>query len=57
MGALINYITHSETVPFQPMNINFGLFPPLQGRGREKRQQMSKRALEEMRQWKEAMGI
>ena len=38
MGALIHYITHSQAIPFQPMNINFGLFPPLQGRarGREK---------------------
>jgi methylenetetrahydrofolate--tRNA-(uracil-5-)-methyltransferase len=57
MGALINYITHSETVPFQPMNINFGLFPPLQGRGREKRQQLSNRALETMKRWKEEHGL
>ena len=57
MGALINYITHSESSPFQPMNINFGLFPPLPGRGRQKRQQLSARALEAMRRWKEDMGI
>jgi methylenetetrahydrofolate--tRNA-(uracil-5-)-methyltransferase len=29
IGALIHYITHSSTLPFQPMNVNFGLFPPL----------------------------
>jgi folate-dependent tRNA-U54 methylase TrmFO/GidA len=36
MGALINHITggHIETIDegprsFQPMNINFGLFPPI----------------------------
>ena len=57
MGALINYITHSESIPFQPMNINFGLFPPLPGRRRQKRQRHSNRALEEMQRWKEDMGI
>jgi methylenetetrahydrofolate--tRNA-(uracil-5-)-methyltransferase len=57
MGALINYITHSESIPFQPMNINFGLFPPLPGRRRQKRQHLSNRALEEMQRWKEDMGV
>ena len=28
-GALIEYITQSNPAFFQPMNINFGLFPPL----------------------------
>jgi methylenetetrahydrofolate--tRNA-(uracil-5-)-methyltransferase len=53
MGALIHYITHSQTIPFQPMNINFGLFPPLKGdaRGRDKRRLLAKRALKEMEQW------
>ena len=47
MGALIHYITQSEAVPFQPMNINFGLLPPLSGksRGRERRTRLAKRAL------------
>ncbi|MEI9475504.1 MAG: methylenetetrahydrofolate--tRNA-(uracil(54)-C(5))-methyltransferase (FADH(2)-oxidizing) TrmFO [Deltaproteobacteria bacterium] len=57
MGALINYITHSESIPFQPMNINFGLFPPLPGRRRQKRQHLSNRALEGMQRWKEDMGV
>jgi methylenetetrahydrofolate--tRNA-(uracil-5-)-methyltransferase len=30
MGALVRYITSSVTDPFQPMNINFGLFAPLE---------------------------
>jgi methylenetetrahydrofolate--tRNA-(uracil-5-)-methyltransferase len=30
MGALVHYITSSATDPFQPMNINFGLFTPLE---------------------------
>jgi len=53
IGALIHYITHSQTIPFQPMNINFGLFSPLQGkaRGRERRRLLAKRALNEMKKW------
>ena len=54
MGALIHYITHSLTTPFQPMNINLGLFPPLPGRnkGRAKRLLLAKRALKNMEEWK-----
>ncbi len=59
IGALVHYITHSPTVPFQPMNINFGLFPPLQGkvRGRERRRLLAKRALNEMEKWMKEMEI
>ncbi|MEW6326886.1 MAG: methylenetetrahydrofolate--tRNA-(uracil(54)-C(5))-methyltransferase (FADH(2)-oxidizing) TrmFO [Thermodesulfobacteriota bacterium] len=28
-GALLNHITESKPESFQPMNVNFGLFPPL----------------------------
>jgi methylenetetrahydrofolate--tRNA-(uracil-5-)-methyltransferase len=54
IGTLVHYITHSLTVPFQPMNINFGLFPPLPGRsqGRGKRLLLAKRALREIEEWK-----
>jgi methylenetetrahydrofolate--tRNA-(uracil-5-)-methyltransferase len=54
MGALIRYIIHSLAVPFQPMNINFGLFPPLEGRGRgrAKRLLFAKRALKDLQEWK-----
>jgi methylenetetrahydrofolate--tRNA-(uracil-5-)-methyltransferase len=73
LGALLNHITggHIETVDagprsFQPMNINFGLFPPLASvptkkadgtrlRGNEKtiakKQAMSARALTDLDQW------
>jgi len=53
MGALIHYITHSQNIPFQPMNINFGLLPPLPGKvkAREKRRLLAKRALKEMKKW------
>jgi methylenetetrahydrofolate--tRNA-(uracil-5-)-methyltransferase len=54
MGALVHYITHSLAVPFQPMNINFGLFPPLSGksRGRQKRLLFAERALRDLEEWK-----
>src|SRR5207245_10810887 len=35
-GALMNYITTSDPRHFPPMNINFGLFPPLPVRVRVK---------------------
>ena len=41
MGALVHYITHSLTLPFQPMNINFGLFPPFPGKSKGRRKTAS----------------
>ena len=32
MGALIGHLTNTSTKNFQPMNVNFGLFSPLEGR-------------------------
>jgi methylenetetrahydrofolate--tRNA-(uracil-5-)-methyltransferase len=59
MGALIQYIIHSQASPFQPMNINFGLFPPLPGksRGRRKRLLLAERALKEMEEWRSKIEI
>ena len=34
MGALVTHITGgADARTFQPMNVNFGLFPPLKGTG------------------------
>jgi methylenetetrahydrofolate--tRNA-(uracil-5-)-methyltransferase len=59
MGALIHYIIYSQTVPFQPMNINFGLFPPIEGKtkGRERRRLLANRALMELERWRREKGI
>jgi len=48
IGALIKYITDTEVKNFQPMNINFGLFPPIQGKmpKPEKKKLIAKNALE-----------
>lgn len=35
LGSLIKYITDPEVKKFQPMNINFGLFPAVQGKMRK----------------------
>ncbi|MDZ4366821.1 MAG: FADH(2)-oxidizing methylenetetrahydrofolate--tRNA-(uracil(54)-C(5))-methyltransferase TrmFO, partial [Afipia sp.] len=66
IGALLRYIAHSAAQSFQPMNINFGLFPPLASaptkkpdgtrlRGNEKtvakKQAISARALSDMDRW------
>ena len=75
-GALINHITGghlAEGASFQPMNVNFGLFPELdeaprqdpetgrrlkgKERGRARKQAMARRALADFTGWAEAMPM
>ncbi len=54
-GALIQYLSSADPKSFQPMNINFGLFPPLEKRIRDKqlkRKAIGKRAREDLEKWK-----
>lgn len=53
MGSLVHHITGPEGKGFQPMNVNFGLFPPLEGRfrGRDKKRAMRHRALKALEEW------
>ena len=63
LGSLISYITQDSSVDaFQPMNINFGLFPTLEKtktsngktrhlKGRERKMALSKRALTDIKVW------
>ncbi|MFF2482661.1 FADH(2)-oxidizing methylenetetrahydrofolate--tRNA-(uracil(54)-C(5))-methyltransferase TrmFO [Paenibacillus sp. NPDC058071] len=49
LGSMANYITTADFKHFQPMNANFGLFPPLESRIRnkkEKNEAIANRALE-----------
>lgn len=49
LGSMAHYITHAEGKHFQPMNANFGLFPSLPGRIRDKKlryQTLADRALD-----------
>jgi len=48
LGALLAYVTQPGRSEFQPVNANYGLFPPLDGRrmrGAEKKLAMAERAL------------
>ena len=49
-GSLLNYITTADPEHFQPMNVNFGLLPPLPagGRKRERKQRLAARSLENL---------
>jgi methylenetetrahydrofolate--tRNA-(uracil-5-)-methyltransferase len=54
MGALLGHITGgADANTFQPMNVNFGLFPPLDGslRGKERKQALAARALSDLDMW------
>jgi methylenetetrahydrofolate--tRNA-(uracil-5-)-methyltransferase len=54
MGALLGHVTGgADATTFQPMNVNFGLFPPLEGtlRGKERKQALAARALRDFDHW------
>jgi methylenetetrahydrofolate--tRNA-(uracil-5-)-methyltransferase len=63
LGALLSHITGgADTKTFQPMNVNFGLFPPLEPvitangkkrrlKGRDRKQAMAARALADIGPW------
>jgi methylenetetrahydrofolate--tRNA-(uracil-5-)-methyltransferase len=56
LGALLGHITGgADAETFQPMNVNFGLFPDLapceRARGRDRKKAMSRRALEDLDGW------
>ena len=59
LGSLLAYITDPERKNFQPMNVNFGLIPPLAKRlrGRAKKEMMSRRALADLSAWAEEHGL
>jgi methylenetetrahydrofolate--tRNA-(uracil-5-)-methyltransferase len=59
-GCLLSYITTANPRHFQPMNTNFGLFPPLPSPVRDKerkRQLISQRALEDHAAWMTRSGL
>lgn len=59
MGSMAYYITHAEGKHFQPMNANFGLFPELPERIRDKKSRyetLANRALESLEQVKNELA-
>lgn len=61
LGALLGHITiGAESDTFQPMNVNFGLFPPppvpegkKKIKGKDRKKAYTSRALEDLQSWKE----
>jgi methylenetetrahydrofolate--tRNA-(uracil-5-)-methyltransferase len=59
LGSLVAYVTAGERDEFQPMNANYGLFPPIGGRlrGRDKRVELGRRASVDLARWIESEEI
>lgn len=60
LGALLGHLGNQETKRFQPANINFGLFPPLEGGKIPKKQRgqaHARRALKQFLAWLDALGL
>jgi methylenetetrahydrofolate--tRNA-(uracil-5-)-methyltransferase len=59
LGSLLTYVTQRGRRDFQPMNANYGLFPPLPHalRGREKKLAMAERALADLTRWMQHAGL
>jgi methylenetetrahydrofolate--tRNA-(uracil-5-)-methyltransferase len=59
-GALLAHLAGARATDFQPMNVNYGLFPPLEGVGRlrkrEKSQRLAERALAALEPYRRAVG-
>ena len=52
LGSLLNHITGgADAKTFQPMNVNFGLFPEIAGRGKDRKKAMAHRALADLDMW------
>ena len=53
LGALLRYISDTGREAFQPMNVNFGLFPdlPVKVKGRRKKEIMAERSLRDLERW------
>jgi methylenetetrahydrofolate--tRNA-(uracil-5-)-methyltransferase len=56
-GTLLAYVTQPARKEFQPMNANYGLFPPLARplRGRDKKLALADRALADLARWQQQL--
>ena len=60
LGSMARYITEADPKNFQPMNINFGLFPDLTTKVRDKKErteQLANRALTTIQNFMENIAI
>ncbi|MBF0147301.1 MAG: methylenetetrahydrofolate--tRNA-(uracil(54)-C(5))-methyltransferase (FADH(2)-oxidizing) TrmFO [Magnetococcales bacterium] len=53
LGALLHHVTQSAGKKFEPMNINFGLFPPLKDKASKKQRkaELTRRARVDLASW------
>jgi methylenetetrahydrofolate--tRNA-(uracil-5-)-methyltransferase len=58
LGALIGHIQNTDRKMFQPMNVTFGLFPPLPGHVRKNDRgiRYARRSLDALAPWQERIG-
>ncbi|MDQ0286849.1 methylenetetrahydrofolate--tRNA-(uracil-5-)-methyltransferase [Desulfofundulus luciae] len=59
-GSMAHYITSADPKHFQPMNVNFGLFLPLDENIKDRRRRnlaLAQRALEMLERWKQEVDI
>jgi methylenetetrahydrofolate--tRNA-(uracil-5-)-methyltransferase len=60
-GSLLAHLAGARVADFQPMNVNYGLFPPLEGsprlRKREKNQLLAERALAALEPYRRSAGV
>jgi len=60
LGALANYITSADPDKFQPMNITFGLFPPLDEKIKDRKKRnatFAQRALVSLEGWRKSARL
>ncbi|MEX2462194.1 MAG: FADH(2)-oxidizing methylenetetrahydrofolate--tRNA-(uracil(54)-C(5))-methyltransferase TrmFO [Paenibacillaceae bacterium] len=60
LGGMANYITTADSDHFQPMNANFGLFPPLEERIRSKKlkyEALAERAIQAIKSFASTHGV
>jgi methylenetetrahydrofolate--tRNA-(uracil-5-)-methyltransferase len=60
LGALQGHLADSSPENFQPMNVNYGLFPPLEGRKMkraDRRLAMAERALADLEKWRKNLNL
>jgi methylenetetrahydrofolate--tRNA-(uracil-5-)-methyltransferase len=59
LGALLQHITGgAEADSYQPMNVNFGLFPPIEGKTKKKERKLlyTSRAKAALAEWQQALA-
>jgi methylenetetrahydrofolate--tRNA-(uracil-5-)-methyltransferase len=59
LGSMLAYVTQRGKKAFQPMNANYGLFPPLSRplRGRDKKLAFAERAFADLARWSGSAGV